>query len=282
MALVRQPAVHGLSPNWSFLSPIKGPADPITIRLLLRELEELQAKGFIDSQPEKEELLKQLGSPKVRATVLSRKRKQTVSIYQSAEGQDTYAMTTRDNPLYRISSDIARSLMKDIFTLRDKRLLGMEKQEVAILAINSPPESYTLVHQSGEWVLEDDLSQSLNQDMVKLFVSRVVNLPAEFRVAIAETSLEAYGLDSPTVEIRATDMRGQARGRLLLGKSGKGLVYAAGAGLPGIHQARSIILTQIPFRTPAPGRLHWPLNTYLTSINSVDFGYLVKVGNYCS
>jgi len=84
--------------------------------------------------------------------------------------------------------------------------------------------------------------------VVRLFASRVVNFPAEFRVAKKETSLLQFGLDSPTVEIRAIDLRGQERGRLLLGKSEKGLVYAMGAGLPGVHQARSIILTQIPSR----------------------------------
>ena len=33
---------------------------------------------------------------------------------------------------------------------------------------------------------------------------------------------------------------------LALGKREKGLVYATGAGLPGVYQARSVILTQMP------------------------------------
>ncbi|UCE62529.1 MAG: DUF4340 domain-containing protein [Nitrospirota bacterium] len=248
LILIRQPGAHGLSPNWSFRSPMKGPADRTTVGLLLRDLEGLQAQGFVDSQSEKEELFKKLGAPTVRATVHARNRDHTVSFFQSPDVQDTYAMTKNENPLYRIAPDIVAGLTKDIFKLRDKRLLGMEKQELAILAVKTPAESYTLVHQSGEWVIEDDISQILNQDVVRLFVSRVVDLPAEFRVAKEETTLGRYGLDSPTVEIRATDMRGQERGRLLLGKSRKGLVYATGAGLPGVHQARSLILTQIPSR----------------------------------
>jgi len=246
--LIRQPGAHGLSPDWSFRSPMKGPADRTTVRLVLRDLEGLQAQGFVDTQLEKEQLLKKLGPPTVRATVHARNREHTVSFYQSPDVQETYAMTKTENPLYRIAPDIVADLTKEIFNLRDKRLLGMEKQELAILSVRTPTESYTLVNQSGEWVLEDDLSQILNQDVVRLFASRVVNLPAEFRVAKEETSLGRYELDSPKVEIRATDMRGQERGRLLLGKSSKGLVYATGAGLPGVHQARSIILTQIPSR----------------------------------
>jgi hypothetical protein len=248
LILFRQPGAHGLSPNWSFRSPMKGPADRTTVGLLLRDLEGLRAEGFVDSQIEKEQLLKKLGPPKVTATVHARNRDHTVRFYQSPNVQDTYAMTKTENPLYRIAPDIVADLTKELFNLRDKRLLGMEKHELAILRVRTPTESYTLVKQSGEWILEEDLSQILNQEVVRLFASRVVNLPAEFRVAKGETSLTQFGLDSPTVEIRATDMRGQERGRLLLGKSSKGLVYATGAGLPGIHQARSIILTQIPSR----------------------------------
>ena len=244
--LIRQPGAHGFSPNWSFRSPLKGPADRTTVGLLLRDLEGLLAQDFVDSPLEKEELLKKLGPPKVKATVLSRNREHTVSVFQTPEGQDTYAMTKPENPLYRIAPDIVAGLTKEIFKLRDKRLLGMEKQELAILAVKTPTESYTLVNQSGQWVLEDDISQTLNQDVVKLFVSRVVNLPAEIRIAKKATSLGQYGLKDPIVEINATDMRGQERGRLSLGKSRKGLVYATGTGLPGVHQARSLILTQIP------------------------------------
>ena len=42
------------------------------------------------------------------------------------------------------------------------------------------------------------------------------------------------------------DTKGQQKGYLALGKRTRGLVYAKGAGLPGIYQVRSVILTQIP------------------------------------
>lgn len=248
LILMRQPGAHGLSPNWSFRSPLEGLADRTVIGLLLRDLEELQAQGFVDSPSEKEHLLNQLGPPTVTASVHARNRDYTVSFYQSPEVQDTYALTTKDNPLYRIAPHIVTELQKDLFKLRDKRLLGIEQQDLAILKVQTPTDSYTLVNQSGEWVLQNDLSQILDQEVVRLFASRLVGLPAEFRVAQEETSLEDYGLAPPTVEIKATDLKGRKRGRLLLGTSYRGLVYATGAGLPGIHQARSIILTQIPSR----------------------------------
>ena len=246
--LHRQPGAHGLSPNWSFRAPIQGPADRTTVGLLLGDLGELQAKGFVDSASKKTALLKSLGPPKAKATIHSRTRQYTVSFFQSSNIPDTYAMTKKDNPLYRIEPTIVNELTKGLFHLRDKRLLGMETKDLAILAVKNSSDSYALINQSGTWVLEDDLSQTLNQEVIRLFASRVVDLPAEFRIAIEETGLTQWGLSPPLVEIQATDLKGQERGRILLGNSKKGLVYAMGAGLPGVHQARSNILTQIPSR----------------------------------
>ena len=74
----------------------------------------------------------------------------------------------------------------------------------------------------------------------------MVDLPAEIQVSAVATALSTFGLNSPSVEFHAIDQKGRERGHLLLGKRERGLVYAMGAGLPGVHQARSAILTQIP------------------------------------
>ena len=79
-----------------------------------------------------------------------------------------------------------------------------------------------------------------------MFVSRLVDLPAEVSVSPTKNHPDRYALAPPDLEIIGIDRRGHRRGRLALGMRGKGLVYAMGTGLPGIYQARSIILTQLP------------------------------------
>ena len=246
--LHRQAGVHSISPNWSFRSPIEGPADKTKVGLLLMALEELEAIGFVDAQSEKQQIVEKLGRPALTATVSSKKHQQQVKVYRLADKSATYAMTSKANPLYQINPHIVADLTKGLFDLRDKRLLGMEIDELAILRVTTPEESYALINQSGEWILEDDPSQALSQDVVRLFVSRVVGLPAEVTVPEKSSSLKRLGLDSPPFEFSATDRKGRERGTLFLGKRERGLVYAMGAGLPGIHQARSNILTEIPTR----------------------------------
>ena len=137
-------------------------------------LEELEAIGFVDAQSEKQQLLKKLGRPSLTATVSSSKHQQQVKVYRLEDKSAAYAMTTKANPLYQINPHIVADLTKGLFDLRDKRLLGMEIDELAILRVTTPKESYALINQSGEWILEDDPSQPLSQDVVRLFVSRVV------------------------------------------------------------------------------------------------------------
>ena len=244
IVLFQVPGVHGMSPNWRFEKPIEGPADKTTVGILLMALEDLKAVNFIDPEKEKMKLIENLGEPTASATIRTARRTHAVSFYQGKEG--TYAKTTPEKPLYVINPQIVQEVTQGFFSLRDKRLLGVPLDELTIVRIKTPTETYGLVHQNEVWLLEEDPGAPINQKTVKLLVSRLADLPAERRITEKETDLRKYGLDSPVFAITATNQMGQERGRLLLGKADHGLVYATGAGLPGIFQARSTILTQIP------------------------------------
>ena len=168
--LYRRPGIHSLSPNWSFRSPIAGPADKTKVGLLLMALEGLKAVGFVDSESEKQQLLPTLGAPIVTANVHMGKRIQSVRLYKASNRSHAYAVTLPSNPIYRIEPDTVSDMTKGLYDLRDKRLLGIETKELAILRVMTPSDSYTLINQSGEWVIESDPAQALKQDVVRLFV----------------------------------------------------------------------------------------------------------------
>jgi hypothetical protein len=135
----------------------------------------------------------------------------------------------------------------------------MEANEIAMLTVHTPQEHYVLINQHDEWVLEDNPSSELNQEIVKLFVSRIVDVPAEIFHPDSSPSSKDHGLASPMATIVGMNRRGQEEGRLILGKREKGLVFAKGASLPGLYQVRSTILDQVPTkakltRQPASAR----------------------------
>ena len=115
-----------------------------------------------------------------------------------------------------------------------------------MLEVTTPQHSYVLIKQNEEWVLDEDPSAELDQEIIKLFVSRVVDIPAEISHPEHSPSAVHHGLDSPTATIRGRNRQGQKSGQLMLGKREKGLVFARGAGHQGLYQIRSNILSQIP------------------------------------
>ncbi|WP_447973102.1 DUF4340 domain-containing protein [Nitrospira sp. Kam-Ns4a] len=240
---------QGAKERWQIRFPIEAPADQTEVRLLLQRLEDLKALGFVDPGPERDALAKRLTTPQVKVTLHAGGADQTLKLFQlEASSGEAYAVTTNEAPIYRISPGAIKDLTKELFALRDKRLLGVDYDEVAMLGVKTRDEQYVLINQSGTWVLEDQPDQKLNQEKADLFVSRVVALPAELRVVERAGPLAPYGLTAPSAEFTATSKDGKTKGRLVLGSKVGGLVYAMGQGLPGIHQARADILTQVPTR----------------------------------
>lgn len=247
ITLQRGAGFHGPVSEWNFTSPVNAPADKTAVGILLMTLEDLTATGFIDSRAEKEALLKKLETPSLTATVHTKQRGHHVAFFKPvAPGEEAYAVTTSNDPIYRIPADVLRDLPRETFHLQDKRLFGMEMGEIALLTVTTNDSQYTLIQQHEEWYLEGKEAESIDQQQVTLFVSRVVDLPAELPVSETNDEPNQYGLTSPTIEITGIDQKGRPRGHLVLGTREKGLVYATGAGLPGIYQTRSLILGQIP------------------------------------
>ena len=247
IALQRGAGVHGPVSKWNFTSPVNAPADKTAVGILLMTLDDLTATGFIDSQAEKEALLKKLDIPSFTATVHTKQQGHHVAFFKPvASGEDAYAVTSSKEPMYRIPAHVLRELPSEVFHLQDKRLFGMEVGEIALLTVKTNDARYTLIQQHEEWYLEGKEADPIDQQQIKLFVSRLVDLPAELPVSETKKNPEQYGLTSPAIEIAGIDQKGRPRGRLTLGTREKGLVYATGAGLPGIYQTRSLILSQIP------------------------------------
>jgi hypothetical protein len=233
--------------RWRVRFPIEAKADQPAVRNLIIKLADLQALAFVDAGPERDKLAARLGQPLVKITVTIGGADQVMKLYQPVPSSgEAYAVTTPEAPIYKISPTAIQDFTKDLFALQDKRLLGMEVDQIAMLSIKTREDRFVLINQNGDWVLEDQPTRKLNQPTVDLFVARVTDLPAELRIVKDPGPLAPYGLSSPAVEFVATAKDGKTRHRLILGGKTSGLVYAMGSGLTGIYQARSDLLNQVP------------------------------------
>ena len=233
--------------KWKLRYPIEAEADQTEVRTLLFRLEELKAMGIIDPGPERDALTRTLTAPNVKVTVHTADGDQTVKLYQPdpASGE-AFAETNPTGPIYRINPTAIRDLTKEFFSFQDKRLLGIDFTDIAMLSVKTQTEQYVLINQMNEWVLEDQPTERLDQQGADLFVSRVANVPAEERVVKQSGPLAPYGLVTPAAEFIATGKDGKIAGKLSIGSHANGLAYAMGQRIPGIFQIRADLLTQIP------------------------------------
>lgn len=237
-------------PSWKIRYPIEAEADQTEVRSLMFRLEDLKALSIIDPGPERDAVAKTLTTPKLKITLHTAEGDQSVQLYQpDPQSGDAIAETTPEAPLYRVSPTAIKDLTKDLFTLQDKRLLGVDYTDIAMLSVRTRDHHYVLINEHGEWVLEDRPTDKLSQEAADLFVSRVANLPAEERVLKQSSPLAPYGLLAPAAEFVATGRDGRVAGRLTLGNQVGNLIYATGDRLQGIFQARPDLLRQIPSTT---------------------------------
>ena len=78
-----------------------------------------------------------------------------------------YAVTSPTSPLHEIPPGILKPVTQGIFYFQDKRLFGMEMNDLAMLTVQTPAEHYVLINQHDEWVLEDNPSVELDQQVVR-------------------------------------------------------------------------------------------------------------------
>ncbi|MGE0276934.1 MAG: DUF4340 domain-containing protein [Nitrospiraceae bacterium] len=233
--------------KWKIRYPVEAEADRTEVQALLFRLEDLKALTIVDPGPMRDMIAKTLSKPKVKVTIYAAGADQTVKIYQpDASSGEAYAEISADGPLYKVSPTSIKDLTRELFRLRDKRLLGVEADDIALLSVKTRDQQYVLIHQHDEWVLEEKPTEKVSQEIADLFVSRVVNLPAEERVLKQPAALAPYGLSAPAAEFVATGKDGKIVGKLTLGTQVGGLIYAMGLRLPGVYQARPDLLTQIP------------------------------------
>ena len=241
--------------KWKIRYPIEAEGDRTQVQALLFRLEDLKALAIVDPGPEREKLASSLTKPKVKITMHAGGQDHILRLYQpDPSSGEAYAQTLTDGTVYKVSPSTIKDLTKDLFALQDKRLLGVDVPDIAMLSIKTREEQYVLIHQHNEWVLEDQPTEKIRQDVADLLVSRITSLPAEERVLKQAGQLAPYGLTSPIAEFVATGKDGRVAGRLALGNQVGGLVYAMGHRIPGVFQVRPDILTQIPSRPALLGQ----------------------------
>ncbi len=141
--------------KWLLEQPIQESADEGSVSSLLSTLESVEAQKFVVEQPND---LKDYGLDKPTATV--RIREQGKDSWKTLElgrkEDDGYlARTTDRTPVFSVKTDIYDKLNQKLWELRDKAVVDVEQDRVALLTFKSAAAEIVLKRQDdGKWVVQ--------------------------------------------------------------------------------------------------------------------------------
>ena len=118
----------------------------------------------MDAEDEKKRILGQPSRAHVGVTILEGPRTHHVSLYQFQDAAKAYAITSSTGPLYEISPSILKPITQGAFYFQDKRLFGMEINDVVMLEVTTPEEQYVLIKQHDDWILDGNPNATLDQE----------------------------------------------------------------------------------------------------------------------
>jgi len=243
--------------QWWIKKPIVYQADDDEIFELLDSLKRLKAKDFVDQG--RPDLLKDLKNPRLLVEVEDENIKvSTLSIYQvqgrSQNGQEAYAVTHLEQPIYVIESNNITDFEKDLFTLKDKHLLHFDPDQVQEFEIRKASEETMTIRREGDgWSLDGQVLEVSQKQKITDLLKDLSELKAEKMVDETPASVSPYGLNPPRVQINLLNSQQAKLAELLIGTEKDNLVYArsglSALGKEGIYLIKDQIVQDLPQRS---------------------------------
>jgi len=230
--------------QWRIQRPSELPGDMAAVNGFLNSLFNLEANDFVEAK--KEEKTASFGSPYLKVDVKILETHREVSFYKPpGEPGTVYALTTLEDPIYKIRPTDVGFLEADVVTFRDKSLIHVANQsEVSEIEVTRGQNTYALLRKEGGWVLSDGS---------KVDESKVLHLLAELQTAQVDQFLDSdrvrpVDLDHPETKVILRNKEKKSLAELSLGKEEKGKLYAKSSTQPTPFLVRIEFLAAIPTR----------------------------------
>lgn len=239
--------------QWWIREPLHALADRLMVDGLIQTISGLTAEDFIDDKKPEEQ--KKFGPPKIILTLSGASQNQTVKFYQPAhlpgkkEEDHFYAISSPEQPIYVLKGKGLDNLMqKDLYALREKAVLNIQRSAVQEIRIQAGPESFSLFKKDDGWRMEDQKTEADREKVTKL-LDELDLLKAQKFVEDNPKDLSPYGLAEPQRQITFYDKDKKLLGRLSIGKDQGDLVYAKSDSQPSVVLVPKSVLDSIRPKT---------------------------------
>ncbi|MFH1007367.1 MAG: DUF4340 domain-containing protein, partial [Candidatus Latescibacterota bacterium] len=189
--------------QWTITAPIETDADKGAVDSVVRNLRDAQTDRVVaDSTAELSPY--GLDDPAVKVSLLlEEERTDTLFLGdESPTGSYVFAKMGRSHEVFTASSSLLAEVGKGLFDLRDKRVLGFEKNDVEKLELKQRGGPLFVLSKAGsEWMMEQPRKLLGDQDEVNKILTKLNSGKAQTFVTEKPDHPRSYGLDGPDIEV---------------------------------------------------------------------------------
>jgi hypothetical protein len=236
--------------RWQLTQPLEARADAVRVRTLLRNLEELKAKGFVAEQATD---LGPYGLDRPTAQIHAwlRGASAPVSLLLGREDADQagrYVKLEERPAVYLIDTKDAADLLKTPPELRDLKLLVFKAKDIRKIEVSRPEATLALEGEGESWSQVKPSRAKLEGFKVRSLLWKLEDL--EFKEEWPPTAVtpDVHGLEQPSASVTLWGQDGKKLETLKLGKKleGKEWVYAQLESSPMLYAVDAKVLADLP------------------------------------
>ncbi len=186
--------------GWRITSPISADADRGAVDALLDRLATLTRRSEV--APAGGSLAPYgLEKPRAKVTLVGAGGTQSLAIGDESSFDGSLFVQPSGGGVDRVGGDVRWSVEKDLFDLRDKRVVPVEEKEVSRVEVSAPKLAYALERDGARWKVTSPFTDRADPSTVERVLGAIRGLRAT-RFVDAPASDAAYGLDRPRYAVK--------------------------------------------------------------------------------
>lgn len=196
--------------DWRIVSPIEAPADRGVVEALVDKVSSLRRQQVIESSAANLERYG-LQKPSVRVALgLDGGKTETLALGEVNSFDQSLFVQPTSGAVDLVGGDAKWVLEKDLFELREKRLLVFEDRDLKRLEVTAPRLTFTVERAADGWKLTAPISEKAEQITVERIIRALQGLRATGFEQKPQPDREV-GLDRPRYRVRLVDSAGAER-----------------------------------------------------------------------
>ncbi|MFB3921035.1 MAG: DUF4340 domain-containing protein [Terriglobia bacterium] len=226
--------------NWVIVEPKKVPADSNTVSSLLSSLTGATIGQVVDAKPAN---LKNFGldTPSATLQVLTDAKPAQFTLSLGDEtptSGEVYAQVAGNPRVVTLASYLKTSLVKNLFDLRDKRIITLSSSEVQRIEVDAKGKRWTIAkNPEGVWDLVLPPAVRADRFTVEGIVNRLQNATMQSVAAEDKKDTSKYGFGAPELSVKVIGPG--VTQTLVVGKKEKEKYYAVNSALDPVFTLES-------------------------------------------